>query len=360
MVYPLLPVLARGVGVELTTIAVVLTVSQLMGLAAPLTGAISERRGRRVTIMIGLLFNALGMLAVFVSPNLMGLAIALWAAALGKIAFDPAVLAYVGDRVPYQRRGLVMGIMEIGWSGAYVIGVPLMTFLIAQYDWRAPFGVIAFLCGVGFVVAWFMLEDDKPEKTKQQISFFSSLRSAVNTPAAWAGLALGFGISAANQLVSVVFGIWIEASFGIALTALAAAAIAIGLSEVVGEGAVAGFADRLGKRRLITIGVIINIVACGILPFTDFSLNAALFGLFVFYLGFEISLVATLPLATEISPHARGMYMTILVTAFTVSRALVTPLAPILFEYGLLVNCIVAVVLNAMALVAALVFIRVE
>jgi predicted MFS family arabinose efflux permease len=152
--------------------------------------------------------------------------------------------------------------------------------------------------------------------------------------------------------VNVVFGSWIEASFGIQLAALAAASAVIGASELGGEGVVTFFSDKFGKRRLVMLGIGGNIIACLILPFTNFSLTAALLGLFIFYLSFELSLVATIPLATELSPNARAMYMTMLVSAFTFGRAIVTPISPILFNYGLMANCLAAIILNIIAFTA--------
>ena len=167
-------------------------------------------------------------------------------------------------------------------------------------------------------------------------------------------------ISAANQLVAVVFGTWIENSFGILLSALAAAAFVIGASELLGEGIVVFFSDRFGKRRLVMWGIIGNMLACLILPFTDFSLVMVLIGLFLFFVSFELSLVATIPLATELSPNSRAMYMTLMFAGFTFGRALTTPIAPLLFEYGMVAISLGVVGLNLIALIAVWRFIRLE
>jgi len=359
MMFPLLPVFARAVDTPITAIAGILTLVQLLGLTAPFIGMIAERRGRRVIILGGMASFSAGMLAVFVLPNIYGLAAALLIGAFGKMAFDPAVQAYVGDRVPYERRGLYLGILELGWSAAFLVGVPAMTWLIAQFDWRTPFAALAFLSTIGLIVAFFILDSDQPT-TKQYGSRLHLMLGSIDSGKAAAGLVLGLSISAANQLVSVVFGTWIEASFGIILSALAAASAVIGISELIGEGAVLGFSDRFGKRRLVILSILGNIIACIILPFTSFALSTALMGLFFFFLTFETSLVATIPLATELSPNARAMYLTVFVAAVTFGRAIVTPFAPILFQSGLLMNVLVAIIFNLMALIAVWKFIRLK
>jgi len=358
MMYPLLPVFARSVQVDVAAIANVLTVLQLVGLTAPFFGQVAESRGRRFVILLALLIFSLGLLPVFLVPNFWGLAAALLLASIGKMAFDPSVQAYIGDRVPYERRGLALGVLELGWSGAFLLGVPLMTWLIAEFDWLAPFAALAILGAVGLAANFWLLTPDRPEG-RTRISLLRALRTSVNTRMAVAGLVLAFGISAANQLVSVVFGAWIEASFGVLLGALAAASVAIGLSELLGEGVVLGFADRFGKRRLVILGILGNIAACLLLPFTASSLALALFGLFFFYLTFETALVATIPLATELSPQTRAMYMTVIVSAFTLGRASMTPIAPLLFQGGLWANVALALLLNALALAVVWRFIRV-
>ncbi|MBI5667001.1 MAG: MFS transporter [Chloroflexi bacterium] len=350
MIYPLLPVFARGVRVEVSAIVSVLALMQLLGLVAPFIGRVSEQRGRKFTILLGLLLYMAGMVSVFVWPDFTGLAIALLVGALGRTALNPAMQAYIGDKVPYHRRGLYLGLVELAWSGAFLFGVPAMTWLIANYNWQTPFLALAILSVVSFVMIWLRIEPDAP--VVHHIAFLPALRAAISSPMALAGLCLGFSISAANQLVSVVFGTWIEASFGIQLAALAVAAAVIGMSELGGEGIVTFFADKFGKRRLVLLGVSGNILACLILPLTGTNLNLALVGLFFFYLTFELSVVASIPLATELSPDARAMYLTVLMTAVTLGRALLTPVAPVLFASGLLANCLVAAGLNLVAVFA--------
>lgn len=353
MIYPLLPVLARSVGVEIGAIASVLALTNLLGLSAPVIGTATHARPRRFTILLGMSLYIVGLVAVFLMPNFWGLALAMLITALGKIAFDPAVQAFIGERVPYERRGRVMALMELSWSGAFILGVPLMTWLLGRFGWQAPFGVLMVMMMCGWVAILVLIPSEQVTSSGGKPSLMGNMRVAIASRAAILGLVHGFGISAANQLVSVVFGAWIELSFGVALAALAAASIVIGSSELLGEGVVARFADTFGKKRLVMVGVIANIVACVMLPFTSVSLTVALIGLFVFYLGFEVALVATLPLATELSPSSRAVYMTLLVAAFTLGRAILTPFATPLFDaFGIWAVCGLAAVFNIIALAA--------
>jgi DHA1 family inner membrane transport protein len=359
MVYPLLPVFVRDLNVSIADIAFILTGTQLLGLSAPLIGTISEQRGRRFTISLGLFFFSLSLLVAFMMPTFTGFAIAMLAGAAGKMAFDPAVQAYIGDRVPYEKRGMALGIIELAWSATYIIGVPVMTWVIAAFNWQTPFLLLAILGFICFLVSRLVLENDEPQ-TANRASLFKAIAGSVNTRLAIAGLVLAFSLDAANQLVALIFGAWIENNFGIVLEALAAAAFVIGAAELCGEGIGVFFSDKFGKRRLVTWGIAANILACLILPFTAINLTLVLAGLFLFFITFETSLVATIPLATELSPNSRAMYMTVVATAFTLGKAVMTPIAPYLFELGIFANCIAAAGLNLIAIFVVWRFIRVQ
>jgi MFS transporter, DHA1 family, inner membrane transport protein len=359
MVYPLLPVFAREFKLELSDFALLLTLSQLLGLTAPVIGILPERFGRRFTILLGLIIFNLGMLAVFIFPNFLGFSLAFLLAAFGKITFDPTVQAYFGERVPYEKRGMVLGIIELAWSGAFFLGVPLMIWLIDISNWQIPFAALGFLGVLGFGFSSLILQSTSKEGEKPA-SFLKGLRLAASEKSAFGGIIFMFCICAANQLIGVVFASWIEDSFGIALSSLALASIMIGIAELGGESFVVFFADRLGKRRLMIVGILGNLLVCLFLPVMGVSLSLAIAGLFCFYLSFELGLVASIPLLSELSPKSRATYMTVIAAASTFGRAICTFIAPSLYENGLIVNCGLALLLNAISLLVLWYLIRLD
>ena len=70
-------------------------------------------------------------------------------ASLGKCIFDPAVQAYAGAHVPFERRGLAIGMGELAWSLSSFLGIPLIGIAIDRYGWRSPFFLLAALSSVG-------------------------------------------------------------------------------------------------------------------------------------------------------------------------------------------------------------------
>ncbi|MEI7849497.1 MAG: MFS transporter, partial [Chloroflexota bacterium] len=138
MAYPFLGVFARGLGVDLTTISLVVSSRSLVGIFVPFVSSVSDHRGRKFGMMLGLAIFTLAGGLVALHPSLLTLSLALVLAMVGKFLFDPAMQAYLGDRVAYERRGLALSVTEMGWSFAFIAGIPLMGLLISRYGWSAP------------------------------------------------------------------------------------------------------------------------------------------------------------------------------------------------------------------------------
>lgn len=147
MVYPFLAVFARGLGVDLSAMSYALTARSLVGTFGPFAAAVADRRGRRFGMLLGLGLFTLGAALVVFWPVFPSLAAGITLSTLGKYLFDPSMQAYLGDRVPYARRGRTIAVTEFGWSLAFVVGVPLMGFLIARRGWMAPFPLMTVLGG---------------------------------------------------------------------------------------------------------------------------------------------------------------------------------------------------------------------
>jgi len=351
MVYPFLPILVSGLGVDLSTISLALTFRSLIGIFSPFLASVADSRGRKAGMLFGLLGFTLGVAVVAVWPTFPAFVISLLLAAVGKYVFDPSMQAYLGDRVAYQRRGLAVALTEYSWSLAFIVGVPLMGLLIARWGWRAvfPFLALAGLISLGGL-GWLLPKDPSPGSA--QAGIWRNLRTVLSYKPALLGLLMGLLMSAANEFVNMVFGVWIEDSFGLKIAALGAAAVVIGLSEFGGETLVVVLTDRLGKPRSIAVGLILNSLAVFMLPLFGHSLGGALIGLFMFYITFEFAVVSAIPLMTEILPSARATLMAANVASFSLGRALGALLAPSLYRWGILGSGIAAVLFNLLALLA--------
>jgi predicted MFS family arabinose efflux permease len=352
MVYPFLTVFARGLGVEYTTLSYVITLRSAIGMFAPVLGTIADQRGRRTGMLLGIVLFVLGMSLVVIAPSLWTFGAALLLGNLSKYLFDPSMQAYLGDRVPYERRGTALAITEGAWSLAFVAGVPLTGWLIARFGWNAPFPLLAGLGLLMFAVVWRTVPR-RDEHAQPTATSSKNVRAVLTSIPALAGISIALWATAANEIVNLIFGVWLEDSFGLRIAALAGASAVIGISELTGEGLVAITTDRLGKPRALTLGLIGNILASILLPIVGSSEIGALVGLFLFYITFEYVLVSHIPLMTEVMPQARATLLSFNVMGHSFGRVIGALLATFIYErLGFLPVTFVAILFNLFALLA--------
>src|SRR5258706_15176141 len=108
MVYPFLPVFARGLGVDISTMSLLMTGRSLLGATSPLFAPIADRRGRKFGMSLGIGVFTLGAGLVGIHPGFWTLAVALIFGVIGKYMFDPSMQAYFADGIPYERRGTAL------------------------------------------------------------------------------------------------------------------------------------------------------------------------------------------------------------------------------------------------------------
>jgi predicted MFS family arabinose efflux permease len=288
-------------------------------------------------MLFGLSLFTLGFTLVLLLPSYPSLFIALLLGAAGKIIFDPAMQAHLGDQVVYHRRSTAIALTEIGWSAASLLGLPIVGWFIARQGWVSPFPLLALMMLISLVLIWRVVPDDRLTPSSHT-TLRSAWNSILNHPPAIAALATSLLISVGNESVNIVYGLWLEGSFGLQVVALGAASSVIGFAELSGEGLVATFTDRLGKKRAVSIGLLITTVACILLPIIGRNIAGVLFGLFLFYLSFEFTFVSLIPLVTELVPTARATLMAGNLAAAAGGRALGAVTGAWLFDYGIWTN----------------------
>jgi DHA1 family inner membrane transport protein len=321
-IYPFAPAFSRGLGVPLTAITSLIAVNQATSVMGLFFGPVSDRIGYRLMMLISLGLLALGMLAAGLIPVYGVVLAALFLAGLGKSIFDPAIQAFVGERVAYRRRGQAVGFLEVSWAGSSLVGIPLMAFLIQSQGWRAPFIVLGILALVGGIILGHLLPKDPPQALRQQKT--SVLRAAygevVQSRAATGALVFAFFFNAANDNFFVVYGAWLENAFEISVLALGAGTAVIGVAELCGEGLTAALSDRVGLKKSVAVGTGITILNYALIPLYGKSLVIAFTGIFFLFLSFEFTVVTSIALYTEILPNARATMIAAVMAAAGLGR----------------------------------------
>ena len=310
-VYPFAPALSRGLEVPLGAITTIIAAGQFTSLLGIFAGPLADRHGCRLMMRAGLAMLALGMLICGLVPLYWPVFVGLVVASFGKTLFDPAIQAYVGNNVSFERRGRVIGIIETAWAGSTLIGIPALALVIDHVGLRNSFYLLAFLGGVSWLLMGFIMPSDSAQTDARRTknSFLSAMIGLFKSRPAAGMLIFGFMISAANDCLFVVYGAWFEQDFNVSIIALGFSTVAIGSAELLGESMTALFSDRLGLKRAIILGPLLAISAYLLLPIIGQSLGLAMIGLFLVFLSFEFTIVTSFPLCTEVIPQARATMM---------------------------------------------------
>ncbi len=357
-IYPFAPTFSRGLGVPLTAVTSLIAVNQATSVLGLFFGPVSDRIGYRVMMLSSLGLMGLGMLAAGFVPLYGVVLIALFMAGLGKCIFDPAIQAFVGERVSYKRRGQAIGFLEVSWAGSSLLGIPLMAFLIHSYGWRAPFFVLGFLALAGGVVLGFLLPKDR-QKAEGQLkpgALLAVYGGLLKNRAAVGALVFAFLFNGANDIFFVVYGAWLEKGFDISVMALGVGTAVIGVAELCGEGLTASLSDRLGLKKSMIAGAGLTVLNYALLPLYGKSLAMAFLGIFILFITVEFTIVTSIALYTEIMPTARATMIGAVMAAAGLGRVAGALTGGVVWLYGgIVATGIVSALVTGVALIALLV-----
>lgn len=342
-VYPFLPFIATNLNVSVESAAQVIQIRNLTGFLSPVFGPLTDRYGRRVMMLIGLAFLATMGVALYFVTSLSVALIVIPLMGLSTILFVPAQQAFMGDNVPYAQRGRVMAIAEVAWSAAAIVGLPLVGILVQTQGWRAGFVAIGLAAAGALALIWFALPHEQRNAEHAARAIGGSYLTAVRAPMALAVIGTIALMAGANEMININYGAWMNSTFGLDAIALGLVGSAIGGAEFTAQMSVALFVDRLGKWKMVAGGLVVSAVAYFTLPLLGANALLGTIGLISVFLMFELTIVAALPLITEIAPNARATLLSLGVAGFSLGRAAGSFAGPALYvNYGFSVVSFVA------------------
>ena len=322
-----LATIARGFEVSLSTLGFAIFVSELSGFASPLAGRIVDRLTHRSSMVLGLVGSAIGCTIAAVSTSPLMFAVGVTVLALTKQSFDLGLGAWIADHVPYDQRGKIVGLTETAWALGLLVGVSVMGLITAATNWRIGFA-FAVLC---LVVSMFVIFNRVTNEVREIHESRSTTPQRV-TGNSWLVVATMFFIMCSAQNLFVTFGAWLEDEFQFGAARLAVAGFSLGLVELVASVSSSRQTDKWGKERSIALGALLVIPGGIFLCLGSNNLIIGLIGVFIYFLGFEFSVVSLLSLATSLVPNSPGTGLGWVLGAGTLGRAVMAIIATHLFE----------------------------
>ena len=228
--------------------------------SSPIQGALSDRFGRRVVILV----SCLGLGTDFV---VMALAPVLWLLFVGRAvsgicsgSFSTAN-AYIADITPQQKRAAAFGMIGAAFGLGFIIG-PALGGMLGHLWIRLPFWVSAGLSLTNFLYGSLMLPESLPaERRSQRVEWkhanpLGSLLLLKRYPQVFALAAVFFLMSLAQYSLNSTFVLYTDYRYGWGPKAVGIALAVVGLcTAIVQGGLVRRLAPKFGDRRLMLTGL---------------------------------------------------------------------------------------------------------
>jgi MFS family permease len=164
LAWGLLPVLLVGQGLTIVELGAVASIyPAVWGVGQLLTGALSDRTGRRLPVAVGMWTQASALLWFWAGEGLaemMGAAVLL---GLGTALTYPALLAAVGDLAAPSWRATAVGVYRTWRDGGYVVGAIAAGILADLFDTHTAVLAVAGATALSGLDAWVNLQSSSDD-----------------------------------------------------------------------------------------------------------------------------------------------------------------------------------------------------
>lgn len=244
VISPLLPSIAKEYAVPPAVAGWLVTVFSLMyALCAPLFGWLSDRKGRRLFIVFGLLSFSLSNFLTALSTSFEMLLISRLFAGLSVASITPIVYAIIGDTALPERRGVWLSTVVSGHLMALWAGAPIGTLLEQFLGWRSVFISLAILAALLSLLNFRVWASIHKFPFAEAQTKGSTLRMifAVSVTAFWA---------IAMYALYVFLGTGLVLDHHFSSAELATSITSYGIGAVIGSLSSGRFTDKIGARRV--------------------------------------------------------------------------------------------------------------
>jgi benzoate transport len=142
------------------TLGIVLSL-ELMGMAlgSIIMGSLADSRGRRPTLLLGLVILTMGMLFAGIAPNIYLLGAARVFTGIGIGGLLAAATATSSDFCNDRNRSLAVVLVAGGFAFGVYLGATFLAPLLKQFDWRVTFYLGAFLSLLFIPLVYFFVPE---------------------------------------------------------------------------------------------------------------------------------------------------------------------------------------------------------
>lgn len=253
IIAPLLPIYAENLGATGVWVGIIFAgyaVSRTVVL--PFTGRLSDRRGRKPVIAIGLFVFSLTSFAYVLAGNVGSLLLIRLLQGVAAGFVQPISQAYIGDIAPEGEEGKWMGFFNatflLGWGCG-----PLMGGVLAEYlGMDSAFYAMGGLNVLAFLGVLFFLPEVAPRKKEGQQG--SSFREIVSSKVSWGLFSFQVGDTAHRGVVQTFVPVFASLTIGLSSSLIGTILSVLVFGAGLIQASSGRLADRFDKRLIVVIG----------------------------------------------------------------------------------------------------------
>jgi len=228
------------------------------GIAGILAAGFADKFDRKKMLLFFYTGFILGTFLCGIAPDYYFLLMARMVTGLfGGVLFS-VNMAIVADLFPLEKRGRVMGFVQMAFAVSQVLGIPVGLFLAGKYGWHMPFLLIVGVCiPVGVVILRWMKPIDQHLKERAiQQPLVHLLRTATQRRylGAFAATAL---LSTGGFLMMPYSSTFLVHNVGVDEKVLPIVFVVAGFVGLFAGPLIGRLSDRIGKFRMFIAGSIL-------------------------------------------------------------------------------------------------------
>jgi DHA1 family multidrug resistance protein-like MFS transporter len=272
MVMPIMPFYVESMGASASELGLLVAISPFIQLvASPFWGSVSDRRGRKPVLVVGLAGYGLSMLFFGLSTELWMLFVARGVGALLSAATMPTTMAYIGDSTSEQDRGGGMGALGAATGLGMVLG-PALGGLLGGESLSTPFFLTAAVCLVTLLLVLFFLPESLPAEARRATT--ASARPTAQIRELWQALIgplgvlmlMAFLVSFGLTNFQGIFGYYALKKFGYGTEEVGWILTVVGLVAALTQGLLTGpLTRRWGEATVIKATLLGSALTFGLL-----------------------------------------------------------------------------------------------
>jgi DHA1 family multidrug resistance protein-like MFS transporter len=272
MVMPIMPFYVESMGASATELGLLVAISPFIQLvASPFWGSVSDRRGRKPVLVVGLLGYGISMLLFGLSTELWMLFVARGVGALLSAATMPTTMAYVSDSTSEQDRGGGIGALGAATGLGMVLG-PALGGLLGSESLSTPFFLTAGVCLLTLLLVLLFLPESLPAEARQQTT--TRVKPTTQVRDLWHALFgplgvllfMAFLVSFGLTNFQGIFGYYALKKFGYGTEEVGWILTVVGIVAALTQGALTGpLTKRWGEATVIKATLLASALTFGLL-----------------------------------------------------------------------------------------------